>query len=121
MPRPAPLRRDGLRRLDPATGAVRAAFRLAARPLAPAGAGPEAHARAHLRARAADGGSAAAPAAAAATGGSAKADEALTRENRDLRARLEDLRARFDKETAARTAAERRVAELEQSLSLIHH
>jgi DivIVA domain-containing protein len=65
-----------------------------------------------LRARAEDGGptttsSAAAPAAAA-VAGSGKADEALTRENRDLRARL-------DKEAAARAAADKRISELEQS------
>ena len=59
-----------------------------------------------LRARAADGSGAPAPVAAAA-GGSGQADEALTRENRDLRARLDDLRTRFEKETAARAAAEK--------------
>lgn len=63
-----------------------------------------------LRARAQDG-SGSRPAAVADTG---KADEALTRENRELRSRLEDLRSRFDKETAARAAAEKRATELEQ-------
>ncbi|MDN5718519.1 MAG: DivIVA domain-containing protein, partial [Janibacter sp.] len=66
-----------------------------------------------LRARTEDGSPAAAVAAGSSTSGTA--DEALTRENRDLRARLEDLRTRFDKETAARAAADKRVAALEQS------
>ena len=66
-----------------------------------------------LRSRGADGGAA----AVAAPAGGGKADEALVRENRDLRGRLGDLRSRLEKETAARADAEKRVSELQRRIN----